>query len=316
MDNKKMGISDDKKIFSNVQTEAALLRISKSLTGKGDEIETSSVSTDYQEAQSVPIICYKPEIGWNFGEYLGLEIVKKLGFEVEYVSFTNPPKSLPYLIYAVGGLLNNSWVKPLSRVTGKVYVWGSGVSKGLPGEEQRIADFKERFEVCMVRGCLTAEYYGLDGVLIGDPSYLASCVWQFPNKTGEVLHVQFYYDKEPTELSGTTKSVTTLLSNPESDFLNVLEAIATAKFVLSGSMHGALTAHSYGVPWAIAPKSTRDPSQEWKWQDVCSGFGLEPADLKTCHSYKEGRKWWASIKGKIKPITPEWQQQIIEAFPS
>ena len=170
--------------------------------------------------------------------------------------------------------------------------------------------------ITMLRGPLTYEYYNLtDNILFGDPGYLTS--YFFKNK-GEKKNVciQFYEDTRKRKIEGVDIHLSSLLANDyKTDFNNILNAISNANIVLTGSMHIMIATHSYNTPWALISKEHTPLENEWKWHDTLATIGLDKSDIKICNSVCEGLEWWNSIKYKIRPITPEYQKQILDAFP-
>ena len=173
----------------------------------------------------------------------------------------------------------------------------------------------------MLRGPLTKKFHNIkDGVLLGDPGYLASYLFKFIPEEKKNIFVQFYYDKVAKRIDGVDVNLSALLKPNnkgffDEAFFNILKNISNANIVLTGSMHIAITAHSYGVPWALVSKEGTDLADEWKWHDTLSNIGIEKKDIKLCNSVKEGFEWWNSVKNKVKPITKEYQKKIIKAFP-
>lgn len=88
---------------------------------------------------------------------------------------------------------------------------------------------------------------------------------------------------------------------------SVVERIAGADFVLSGSLHGAILAHAYGVPWAAYDDGYIDTPA--KWLDWAAYLGIQ-IDFVT--TLTEGQFWWRSQgrHGVIRDLSP-----LLDAFP-
>jgi hypothetical protein len=221
----------------------------------------------------------------------------------------------------VGGNFNNDvYSKFFNDKIKKWYVWGSGVIKNNPNINHRLSKeiLNNKCVITMLRGSLTKQFHDIKNeMLLGDPGYLVSYFFKFPKGPKKNVFVQFYYDKKRREMGDADVNLSALLKKDvfDKDFLNILKNISNANIVMTGSMHVAIAAHSYGVPWAVVSKERVDISKEWKWHDMLSAIDIEPKEFKSCNTIEEGFQWWNSIKTKIKPITNEYQKQILDAFP-
>jgi len=273
----------------------------------------------------VNIYLYKAGKNENFGEYLFKKIVNELGYDYDDYSVINPPyKNLDYILTGIGGNFNgNIYSKFFKDKIKKWHVWGSGVIKNNPSGVHRLSEevLKNKCVIAMLRGPLTKEFHNIkDNILFGDPGYLASYFFKFTGEHKKNVFVQFYADKVRKEVKGVDINLSSMLLPDDSgsfdfSFFNILKNISNANIVLTGSMHIAIAAHSYGVPWAVVPKEKVDISKEWKWHDTLATINIKPEEFKLCNNVDEGFQWWDSIKDKIKPITKEYQKQIIKAFP-
>ena len=83
--------------------------------------------------------------------------------------------------------------------------------------------------------------------------------------------------------------------------------IIGARFVLTGSLHGAILAQAYGVPWAAYDDGFVDSPP--KWSDWAAYLGVEIAFTKTL---TEGRAWWESQgrRGRVRSLKP-----LLASFP-
>jgi hypothetical protein len=90
--------------------------------------------------------------------------------------------------------------------------------------------------------------------------------------------------------------------------LPAIERIAGADFVLTGSLHGAILAQAYGIPWA-AYNDHGFVDYASKWQDWGAYLGINIEFVKTL---PEGRSWWQHHGrfGQIRSLRP-----LVEAFP-
>lgn len=88
---------------------------------------------------------------------------------------------------------------------------------------------------------------------------------------------------------------------------SAIERIAGARFVLTGSLHGAILAQAYGVPWAAYDDGYIDvPS---KWTDWAAYLGVQIQFVTTLAA---GQQWWQSTGqwGVVRDLN-----QLLAAFP-
>jgi len=79
------------------------------------------------------------------------------------------------------------------------------------------------------------------------------------------------------------------------DVLGLIEKISGARFVLAGSMHAAIIAHAYEVPFALLDTGYINCSP--KWEDWLAS--IEVTDVDWVDNIIDGRKWHKSavLKG-------------------
>jgi hypothetical protein len=75
--------------------------------------------------------------------------------------------------------------------------------------------------------------------------------------------------------------------------------IAGAEFVLTGSLHGAILAQAYGIPWAAYDDGYVDAPP--KWNDWAAYLGIRIEFIETL---SEGRQWWATEgrRGRVQDL--------------
>ena len=86
-----------------------------------------------------------------------------------------------------------------------------------------------------------------------------------------------------------------------------VERIAGARFVLTGSLHGAILAQTYGVPWAAYDDGYIDvPS---KWADWAAYLGVQ---LQFVTTLAAGQAWWQceGQRGVVRDL-----DGLLDAFP-
>ncbi len=88
---------------------------------------------------------------------------------------------------------------------------------------------------------------------------------------------------------------------------DTVRLIAGAGFVLTGSLHVAVLAQAFGVPWAAYDDGYVDAPP--KWTDWAAYLNV---DLELVKTLKDGRSWWEHIgrQGRIRSLSP-----LLKTFP-
>lgn len=231
--------------------------------------------------------------GVNVGDWLTVPIVRALGREPA------PPVTGGACLFAVGTTLHPDHYR--ASGAGRVVVWGAGSGDGDPR-----ADL---LDVRAVRGPRTAAALGLPaGVPLGDPALLLPRLVPTlpPADSCHVLYVR--HCGTPADVRPDWADAHTSMRAPEAGALGVVAAIAAAGFVVTESLHGAIVAHAYGVPWAPAPGRPLGA----KWADWLAYLGL-PIDSRPAGDGLAGaRGWWAAVgrHGRGRDLGP-----LLAAFP-
>ena len=91
------------------------------------------------------------------------------------------------------------------------------------------------------------------------------------------------------------------------DLQQTLRRLAGARFVLTGSLHGAILAQAYGVPWACYHDGYLDAPA--KWNDWGAYLDI---DIEMVSTLAEGERWWHKhgSRGRIRDLAP-----LLAAFP-
>lgn len=173
------------------------------------------------------------------------------------------------LMFGIGSLIG------AHLLTGheKVLVMGSGSGYGyVPDLSSGMIDFG------WVRGPMTAQRLGLDPQLaITDPAIMTPSLNQFqgisviPGKTVFIPHVGT--DQIALNWTHISASSNTTYVSPTWDAQTVIREIASAERVITESLHGAIIADAFRVPWtaiAISPYFNM-----FKWQDWGQSMELE-----------------------------------------
>lgn len=170
-------------------------------------------------------------------------------------------------LVGVGTVLNPTLLSPTLR---KLVV-GSGYGYGSPPD---ISD-PSQWDVRCVRGPMTADKLGLPkerGII--DPAVMVTEMDEFRNlpKPGTRTFVphwesaEFGIWKEACELAGLT------YLDPRGEAKSVIRAIAQSDLIVAESMHGAILADAFRVPWIAV--STSRQINSFKWSDWAATVGV------------------------------------------
>jgi len=187
------------------------------------------------------------------------------------------------ILYGIGTILSKSNADPGLKI-----IFGSGVGYG---EFPRLTE--EWFPYC-VRGPKTAEALGLPQTCaVTDPAILVADF--FGRKTGR-SGIAFFPHESSLRRVPWKKYCDWLgleFISPRWSVAKVNRLIATAKFVVSEAMHGAIVADALRVPWL--PIKMNSSILEFKWEDWCYSMDLDyqPVNLgDTDLSSRVGKIKW------------------------
>jgi Polysaccharide pyruvyl transferase len=131
-----------------------------------------------------------------------------------------------------------------------------------------------------VRGPLTRDRLGLAAdTVIGDPGLLAPLfhapikLQEYANRSVCISHIHdAKSDSELLRLSGADLVLRPEIPATEHALRQILDKIASASFVLSGALHGAIPACAYGRPFSFWDNGRVDIP--FKWQDFASSVNI------------------------------------------
>ena len=153
-------------------------------------------------------------------------------------------------------------------------VFGTGVGYGL------LPVLDERWQICCVRGPLTAKALGLPAdVSLTDPAALVRTVWPSPTaKTHAVSFIPHFRSPRRAEAAGfdlaelcASQGINYI--DPHGRVEDVLDSLASSELVLAEAMHGAIVADALRVSWV--PIQIFDQILNLKWQDWCASLGMQ-----------------------------------------
>lgn len=171
------------------------------------------------------------------------------------------------LLVGVGTILNRHELPE----AGRKLVVGSGFGYG---EVPDLSD-PAAWDLRCVRGPLTAERLGLEPRLAAiDPAVMVSEMPEFQNlpKTDDAIFVPHWRSavNGAWELAAEAAGLTCI--SPCGNDKAVIKAIAQARLVVAESMHAAIVADAFRVPWIAVSTSTN--INGFKWRDWTASVGL------------------------------------------
>ncbi|MEO9335932.1 polysaccharide pyruvyl transferase family protein [Mesorhizobium sp. SB112] len=201
------------------------------------------------------------------------------------------------LLVGVGTVLN----KALLPETGKKLVIGSGFGYGsLPDMSDR-----SEWDIRCVRGPLTAEKVGLPQELgIIDPAVMVADMPEFQNLPK--LHDAIFIPHWESTVGGiwpiVCKAAGLTYVDPCGEAKSVINAIAQSRLVIAESMHAAILADAFRVPWVAV--STSRSINSFKWSDWASTVHVAykpqhvPVSSRAEAITKGARFWGVQFQGK------------------
>lgn len=172
------------------------------------------------------------------------------------------------LLVGVGTVLNQA----LLPEEGRKLVLGSGFGYG------NLPDMRDRnlWDIRCVRGPLTAEKVGVSADLgIIDPAVLVADMPEFANLPKR--YKQSFVPHWESAVAGLWPVVCAMAGlhyiDPRGEAKDVIRQIAQSELIVAESMHGAILADAFRVPWVAV--STSDSINSFKWRDWASTVGVE-----------------------------------------
>jgi hypothetical protein len=268
------------------------------------------------------------EVVQNLGDTLAAFFARYFGYRL----LTDQPPWNPFTPSSllVGSIITRGRILRQSLGYRPVEVWGCG-SRGVG--IGRVARALARFRA--VRGPLTREILGLpETVPLGDPGLLCARIFARPaiEHDRAILIPHFLREADAAvaaRAAGCSDviSMGVALDTADRDYLDLPRAehdaasdlggvistvaqIASAGFVLSSSLHGAIIAQAYGRPWAIYDNGALD--LPFKWRDYGASLGVE---IRPVSTLAEGMAWYRS-NASVLTSSPIDLDRLEEAFPT
>lgn len=228
----------------------------------------------------------------NFGDYLSEYLVDRL--------FISP------FIHAdvyrlVGSAISNEIVCDDLRgrsENARIVFWCCGAR----GEEPLSPELASRCDFFGVRGPLTRSVLGLpEETPLGDPGFLAPLAYSPRRRAelaGKTACMPHFSAIGRGERLGQEVGADIVLSpgvGSREDLEALFDQIASVDFLLTASLHGAIIACAYGVPFAFW--SYGEVDVPFKWDDFAALLGIEAVFHQ---GFDSGLVWWNEQSGRIR----------------
>lgn len=213
----------------------------------------------------------KGEDEQNFGDYLSNYFLDRM---LRY------PKLEVDAFHLVGSVIDDNQIRRVLRHAGAsddgtVAFWACGIR-----DEAGIApELKEQTLFFGVRGPISREALELPAdTPLGDPGLLLPVIRpapaeETPGRTYCIPHfLDTRSDAELLAMSGADDLLRPNVANNLAALETVIDAIASAEFVLSASLHGAIIACAYGRPFAFWDNGYLDLPLKWRDFSLSAGF--------------------------------------------
>lgn len=223
-----------------------------------------------------------PEL--NFGDYLSEYLLNHL--------FLQTPRR-PVEIRLIGSVLHNGFVPseiatqppaspsglgpaPIGGQRKRLIAWGCGIRE--PGGLS--PDHRALVEILSVRGPVSAADLALGpDVPQGDPAFLLPALYtpRHPEEwSGKAVCIPHFHDRrtdrELLAQSGCERVLRPNIAPGEQQIESFIDAVASARFVLSASLHGAVVAAAYRRPFAFWDPGVIDLPT--KWRDLAASLAI------------------------------------------
>ena len=231
-------------------------------------------ASELQRGREAPSLVWwlQGEERQNFGDYLTDFLWSHLGGQMRIRGDS----------YRLIGSVIADWLirDDLTRVGkwdgGRIVFWGCGLRDDAPLSPDSIA----RSVFCGVRGPLSRAVLNLPASTpIGDPALLLPLLHKpVPQKRtkGKTVCAPHFHDTETDERllesTGVDVIVRAAVANSPQALTQILNEIASTDFVLAGSLHAAIVACAYGVPFCYFDSGHLDVP--FKWRDFSASVNI------------------------------------------
>ena len=246
----------------------------------------------------------KGESTQNLGDFLSEYVHSK------YLG--DPRKSATDTIYLVGSVISDWRIKSQKKANKSIGFWSCGLRDTFSCEKHG-----SNATYYGVRGLYSAAALGLaKKKVVGDLGLLFP--YLYPNKSdtqkGKHITIHHFHDQRTDQdllaLYGGNSVLRTNVDNTFEAVESFLDELTTAEFILTASLHGAILAYAYGIPFALLNSGKIDCP--FKWIDFMSTTGMQTHFVQ---SNVEGLEWstknpiperYFNLKSLIKSCPFSW----------
>lgn len=196
------------------------------------------------------------------------------------------------LHFPVGSVIANSHMKNALNANLTPVFHGCGYR----GEELD-PDLVAKAEFDGVRGPYTRQAllkHGIDELVVPDPVYAIAKKYAPGPPNGLAVAIRHVLDKAEPGLNTIHELGVDAIFSPavedEADMVEFVQKISGARFVLAGSLHAAILADAYNVPFALYGGSRVDCPP--KWEDWLAS--IDVTEVEWVDNIRDGRDWYNS----------------------
>lgn len=138
--------------------------------------------------------------------------------------------------------------------------------------------------------------------VIGDSAYIALNKLDIaPRSNGKTLFVPHITDAVhcmKNDLRFGADSIASPEVRGRFSIIEMITKISRAEFVIAGSMHAAITAHHFGIPFAPMSAYLRngnDRELSIKWNDWLASLGVEAYSVRAVRNIQDAEIWWTRL---------------------
>lgn len=147
--------------------------------------------------------------------------------------------------------------------------------------------------------------HSLDIPVIGDPGVLVRIIVKKSSRAPKKILIPHLHDHTIYNAADVgCDSILSPLVSDQKELIELIRKISSASFVLAGSLHAAVVASAYRVPFALFKTNYLDCPP--KWFDWASSIALAESNVLFHHSAYEGEQWYCDVQSDLQPtlLTP------------
>lgn len=231
----------------------------------------------------------------NFGDYLGCYLHDRLAIASDIPIAADSCRLIGSVIDDF--IVEQDIATAANNPDARIAFWGCGARESRPLAPGNAA----RSIFLGVRGPLTRDLLGLPTTTaLGDPAFLLPLVFAPPRSpSGPTICVPHINDQQSDDavaaMTGVDEIVRPTIPASFDDLEDMIGKIASASFVLAGSLHAAIVACAYDVPFC--PWAADHLDLPFKWRDFSASIGIGAFFAR---DLAEARRLWdAAMRERI-----------------